>query len=754
MGLFKNIISKIASVFSGKDGEIKSSKVLKMANLKKGASIEEAKNFEVAAVKHFDKVASGRTLQELVDYVKNLGNFVDASEFQDRMDVLNYQRKQASNDATKLTADGLFKYFAGGTNLSEQDKKAYALIAKQTQAKARALAYIKANYIGICNMRDIYGEEGEKAFKELMKVVEEYADPDINGYTLPEFNPEIVNDETYNNADIYVKGASYAQKRCDALLAERVDTEVERAGETADAGKEATKIIKEYDANIEKVATHNAAIVDIDEKLGQASIVSEKLAALKEEYDANEDEHTLIRNWVKGKDIVKPAAERRDEFMDAFLAIARDFPVAYYDKTVADGKTKGFSFVYDRNTLGEDLESAENGKFQVVFDKSLPAYDALVDAIAAYNADGTVNDHSKDIFKTKIEVGSDGKRKSYLYTTRQEKVMKNIFEIMKAHAQVIVNGSEYNVGDNLLKDFKYKNIKHSPNPKELKAVAEIIFGSGVEKGTTLNTTFENLTVDQLETLCNFIRGNEAVKAFIESSRDIRDFEIDSRLIDTLNPEVADKSDLKLAAVMNAMQREAIDSSIERVEGQVETLKDDKEKHVAARDESYDKAKSGLDKLSEIKSNLDKQRTTAGDSAAAKETDAIRKQLSTRIGTVLSKKLLPEDKTAVDDKTKKIGNLKISRTKTKDGKKVKSTTSYVDEMTKISEEADRVSGAIAGEQSNIAKPGNSIETRAKYYKRYFSKEDSDKVLSYMADIESIIERIKAAQNAPVEEHEAE
>lgn len=753
MGLFKNIISKIASVFSGKAGEIKSPKVLKMANLKKSASVKEAGEFEVAAVKHFDKSATGKTLQEVVDYVKNLGNFVDVSEFQDRMDVLNYQRKQASNDATKLTADGLFKYFAGGQNLSEQDKKAYALIAKQTQAKARALAYIKANFVGICNMRDIYGSEGEKAFAELMKVVQEYADPDINGYTLPEFNPEIVNDETYNNADIYIKGASYAQKRCDALLAERVDAEVERANETAEAGKNATAIIKEYDASIIEVAANNAAIKDIDEKLGQAAIISEKLAALKEEYDENEDEHAILRNWVKGKDIVKPAAERRDEFMDAFRAIARDFPVAYYDDTVKDGKTKGFSFIFDRNTLGQDLASAENGNFQVVFDKNLSDYDALVDAIAAYNNDDTA-DHSNDIFKTKIEVGSDGKRKSYLYTTRQEKVMKDIFDIMKAHAQAIVNDSEYNVGDNLLKDFKYKNVRHSPNPGDLKMVAEIIFGSNVEKGANLDTAFENLSVDQLETLFNFIRTNEAVKAFIESNKDIRDFEIDSRLLDALNPEVADKKDLKLSAVMNAMQREAIDSTISRVEEQTVSLQDDKDEHVTARDDNYQKASEGLEKLDEIKRQLERERLTAGDSVVAKDTDGVREQLAKRIGTILSKIKLPEDKEAVDAKAKKIGNLKIRRTKKQNGQKVTSTISYVDEMARITDEAESVAGARLGEQSNIAKPGNSIETRADYYRQYFTQEDSEKVGKYMADIESVIDRIKAAQNAPVEEYEAE
>lgn len=769
MGLFKNIIAKIGRAFLRSE-----QKALKMADLKQanksvfkdadGTQVRTGRpNFEHKsgfyegqAVDHFAKQMAGKTLKDVVDFVGDLKNFANPSEYERKIKTMNAQRAQASAGATALTVDGLFQFLAGGQNLTEQDRKAYSLIAKQTQAKARALAYIKANFVGICNMREIYGQEGEEQFKRLMDIVADYADADINGYTMPEFNPEVVNQEVYDSLDIYLKGATYAQRRCDDLLAERVDAEAERAKETLDASKEVEKNVDEYDSSIDEIAKRNATIQDIDEKLAQAETVSGRFAALKDEYDAQEDSHSLARNWFRGKrDIVKPAAERRDEFMGAFLAIARDFPLYVFEEQETEGSSKGFSFILDRETLSGDLANANNEDFQVIFDPSLSQYDALVDAIEVYNGDDTV-DHSHDIFKTKIETGADNTRKSYLYTARQEKVMKDIFEIMKAHAQQVVNDAEYQAGDNILENFKYKTVKHAPAPEQLKEVGETIFGKNIDKGEKIDVEFEDLSIDQLKKLSLFIRSNESVKAFIRDNKEIRDYEIDCILLAALDPSVANKRDLKLGAVMNAMQRESIDYSIQGVDAEVETLRQAREENVSVRDENYQKADESLANLRKIKTDLEGHaREVESDSPSATESDKIRDQVTTSIDMIMAQETLPENADEIDDKTQKIGQIKIDRTEVVNGKKVKSVITYKDEITRISGEATDVSGKIETDQSNITNPNISNETRARYYERYFSTKDSEKVLDYMSDIETIIKRIKETEkSASADEHEAE
>ena len=759
MGLFKNIVSKISGLF------LKSEKALKMADLKQatrsiaktvdGPQVRTGRpNFahksgfyEGIAVEHFAKHFANKTLQDVVDFAGDLRNFANPSEYETKIKTMNAQRRQAFANATMLTVDGLFQYFAGGQNLSEQDRIAYSRIAKQTQAKARALAYIKANFVGICNMKEIYDEEGDKAFSELMEIVNSYADADINGYTMPEFNPEVVNDEVFNS-NVYVKGAAYAQRRCDDILAERVDAESIIAQENYKASANVNKNVEEYDANIDEIASRNAKIQDIDEKLAQADIVSEKLAELKEEYDENEDEHAILRNWFKGKrDIVKPAAERRDEFMNALLNIARDFPVAYFDGEEVDGKMNGFSFIIDKDTLSSDLEEDRDKEFEIIFDQSINnPYDAFVDAIDRYNGDDTI-EHTDDIFRTKIEVESDGTRNSYLYTTRQEKVMEQIFEIMKQHAQNIVNDSEYQAGDNLLENFKYKTVKHTPAPEQLKEVGEAIFGMDIEQGQTIDVDFDDLSVDQLKILCMFIRSNEAVRAFIGSNKDIRAFEIDSLLLGALDPKVANKRDLKLGAVMNAMQREAIDSSIKYVEEQTEELETNKEKNITARDEHYAKADKNLENLRQIRSDLEEERETPSDSAAAVENDTIRNQITTGIDMILASETLPENASGIDENTQKIGEVEIKNS----GK----VTTYADEISDIATKAAQISDDIEADQVNITNPSNSIKAKAKFYERYFTSADSEKVLEYITNIETIITKIKETEKAnSVEEHEAE
>ncbi len=763
MGLFKNIISKFSGLFLKNNKKALKITDIKQANktvaktndgpqIRTGLSNFEHKSgfYEGKAVDHFAKYFADKNLQDVVEFVGDLKNFANPSEYEEKIKTLNAQRKQGFEDATMLTVEGLYQYLAGGQNLSEQDKKAYSLIAKQTQSRARALAYIKANFVGICNMKAIYGEEGDKAFAELKKIVKNYADASINGYTMPQFNPEVVNSDVYN-ADIYVKGATYAQRRCDDLLFERVDFEASRAQDNTLAIQNVSKNVKTYDKSIDEIAKRNKTIQDIDEKLAQGEKVLDKLAALKDAYDENEDEYAISLNWVKGSDIVKPAAERRDEFMNAFLKVARDFPVAYYDDGVVEGKTKGFSLIIDRDTLSDDLDNAKTDDFQVIFKNSLSPYDALVDAIAVYNKDKTT-DHSNDIFKTKIEVDKHGSRKTYLYTTRQEKIMRNIFEIMKLYAQSVVNGNNYQVGDNLLENFKYKNVKHAPTPKQLKNVSDVIFGNNIGKDATIEVTFNKLNVSQLKTLCDFIRSNEAVSSFIESDKDIRDFEVDSLLLEMLDPSVANERDLKLPAVMNAMQREAIDSTIASAEEQIELLNKNKEENVAVRDENYLKADESLINLRKIKSEVEKPREVDSDSSAASETDNVRGQIVTGIDMLLAVEDLPENASTIDDNTQRIGKSKIEQNSEDDGKKVKT---YADEISRIEKEANKVSIQIKEDQMDIACLDNSPEARAKYYELYFSSADNEKVLNFMVDIENIVTKIKAAEKAKsVEEQEVE
>ncbi len=725
-----------------------------MQVLSKGSNFEAKSGFfEDVSTEHFASSMAHKTLKDVVDYVKNISNFADVSTLEKKIAAYNRRRKQASNNASSLTIDGLFQYFSGGQSksgegaLSEADVKVYSSIAKKSQARARALAYIKANFIGICNMRDLANESsqnGNEQFKELMNVVKEYCDEDINGFALPQFDSETINNETLNSNDNYLKGATFAQRRCDDILLARITEEQETLEKLSNIDNTVLTNIDKYDQNITNIAELNKKINNLDNSLQSFQTVESKLLEASKYYENQVDTQGMYFPWIRNKkDINKKCLSRQNQLVAEFQKMAQDFGLFDFSSN-ADGSIEELAFFNYQNggSSNPNIDSQNNEDFYI-FDRSLPPFEAFANAVSSYKNDSSV-EHDNDIFRVKTDiVEKDGKtiQNSFIYTDRQEIVLKEIYNSLVEYAQDSINSEEFKDGSNPLVNFAYINKRHSIPDVQLKKLANILFGSNITKGQKINSNFANLSANQLKALNEFIYSNEPVKNFLRKNNLLTDYEVDRQLLEQFNPELTDENDCKLNIVMAFMQNEAIKHEQDRIDQIENDTKNERIKATKERQEQYDSAKSSLSSFEKMKDDIskiaDKEVPTKSKKPIVKDADINNKHKNVSLALVekiLSAQDLPDSPEKISDKSTKLSTTRTSKSH--------NAPSLRQKVQDIIASVKKTADSVFADKNSYSSANNA--QRANYYKRYFTSADTAKVSEYMQNIVATINQIKSAE----------
>ena len=138
---------------------------------------------------------------------------------------------------------------------------------------------------------------------------------------------------------------------------------------------------------------------------------------------------------------------------------------------------------------------------------------ALISIIKSYQNDDEVQD-KQNILKVYSFENKKGKIIDKLFTETQMKVISEIYKKLKVY---------YNE-NKTLKQFAYKSATHSIPEKTLDNLLKVF-----EEDFKNNTDLDNLTLEQIELLHDFIRENEPVKGLFTKNEIVK-YEIDSRLI--------------------------------------------------------------------------------------------------------------------------------------------------------------------------------------------------------------------------------
>lgn len=568
MGFLKNIAKKISNAIAS----LKSSgaqKILKKADINLENNTikdnqllggqsnfdEKRYEFEDNATSHFVTFFKGKTLQEVADYVSDMRNFSSESEFVRQINTQN-RRRATAGDSSRLSIDDLYKYFAGGSGLSEKDIASYRQIAAQTQAKARALSYIKSNFVGICNMRRYGSEADKKAFDTIMRVVKAYADKDINNFAVADFDPERINKTVLNSDNVYLKAVAYSEIRSREILEKRASDLYKTTEEVAKIASDIQKKSAEYDKTIDTIVKTNQTVVNKQKENKSLATLEEQLNKAHDEFADKTNAQKLSGLWIKGsrhsRGEKKAILDRQKQFISSFSSIARNFQLF--------GEYKGSSILikHGDSFANVDEYNGEYDLFDVHGDITPNDYEKLASIIKNYNSDETT---ASNRFFT-VKPSKDGSEK--IYTTSQDKIMANIYQKLVDYAKETVNESTY-TGNNPLKDFGYKGFRHSFNNDNLSQLSDALFTKGFNKDSTA-PKYEELSGEQVDALYSFIVSNEPVKSFLTND-EVKTLEIDKILTDAINPEssenVASPDNCMLSSVMADMRIKAVETEIDR-----------------------------------------------------------------------------------------------------------------------------------------------------------------------------------------------
>lgn len=591
MGFLKNIAKKISNAVASLKAS-GSAKALAKADLNLSNSTivnnsvltgrdnfdEKLDSFKDASTKHFLTYFKGKSLKEVADYVTDLTNFVHGSEFVRQIDAKNRQRAM-HGDKSKLSIKDLKQYFAGGQNLSEKDREAYRQIASRTQAKARALSYIKANFVGICNMRDLSSSDDKENFTRIMDAIKSYADKDINNFAVSDFDSEKINSKVLKSRNDYLKALNLSESNVTKLLQERMDANLEAGKLLKVVAKTLNDYSNEFDKKINTIITKNHEIEQKQIINNSFALLNKNLRTAHDEYEKKLETSKLDKIWVKNSKLKrkekKAILARQQEFVSAFTNIARDVPLYENDE---DGNVRVFGNDYNIFNIVNGDDNLEK----------------LLNLIESYNQDDSV-DHSNDIFVVKSD-----ENQTVICTKTQDSIMKKIYNDIVEYAKDTVSQPDYQ-GENPLENFCYKNLRHSISEETLTGISSALLGDGFDKNS-IATDYQDLTPAQIESLYNFIADNEPVKTLLSNS-EASDFEVDNQLLSTLSP---DNKNSSLDTIIAHMQIKGIESEIDRMGKEfkenasvVESNKSSRDKDFAEAQNIYEEMTKTLDNIANV-----------------------------------------------------------------------------------------------------------------------------------------------------------
>ena len=772
MGIFKNFISKIKNAFAKNKKKPYSlcsvnlnNDITSIVTNKESGNLElvggntgkikKQADYELFATAHFAENFADKSLSDVLAFVKDLKNFDDTTIYHGAVATANRQREQASQSALPITLEDLDGYFiyAGDQKLTkEQEEKRNALlsIVSLSEAKARALAYIKSNFVGICNMRDLLGEDNKNSndkFEKLMAVINDYCDIDINGYSIADFDSQVINDFVLNSKDVYLKGSYYAQKRCDQVLASRMKNEHEISVELSNLANETVRQINDYDENLDKICQLKAEINVLEKAIDDGNTLNKIIKTCLSDSEEKVDEQKLKTLWIKNKpDIEKQGFARQEELIEELYKVARDYGIFDYDEE--NGSFNFFNY-QEKVSLDSDI-SKMTEKDCDIFDKTLSPYESFAKAIYVYSKDDEI-DHKSDIFRVKTNITMvDGKKErvSFIYTNRQEVVLKKIYNELAEYAQNSIKNEDFKDGSNPLLGYAYANSKHSIPDVTLKNIANVLFGK-LTQNQQIEANYDKLSTKQLKSLNEFIYVSEPVKNFLKQNNLLTGYEIDRQLLEFFDPEVTDEDENKLEVVMNAMQKEAEDNASTRLEIINKALANEK---VACQDEKQQCFKNANQNITRIVNVGDiislrlpekvSPRNEEGrlDNKKSENLKELKYQLTKHIVTALDIEDLPQTADEVDQNTKRIGMVKLTNDET-----------VLVRLNSLISKIDENSYDIASDIAGYSKVKDNLE-RTAYYKKYFTQSDKNKITKFTSQIEEVVANINKARLAKTKTNE--
>lgn len=642
--------------------------------------IEKTAYYEDFSTAHFDKnfAKKHKNIDDVLAFVKNLANFIPESEYRTQINTANRRRRSSSSSPTQLSVEGLFEYFSGGQNLSEEDIIAYSNIAKNTQAKARALAYIKANFVSICNMRSL-SDKDEKAsldkYKELFSIIKDYCDEDINKFNITEFNPENINSEILSSEDNLLKGAYFAQIRCDELVKTRINQELDKADKLNQFAEELYSNMQTYDKSIDAIDNINNAklareqalalkLEETDEKLIEALDYFRRMPSCSDK--------TLEKLWITGKrDAKKAGTLRQQELLDSLERMVRSSAFDMYDaisqKQIDALDKQPYSqeerlvTVFDSNSNETDKIANLSAKDFSIFDGEAGDYNAFINTLVSYNEyDGV--DHSGDILRVRVD---DSQEPPMLYTDRQEKVLKSIYLKLNNYAKQMVNSADFD--GNPLKNLCYSSLRKSIDDNALDKLATILYGDNVRQGQIFTyPTFAKLSVKQLEAIGDFVTTYKPVKSFLQDTglkeSDLDNYEIDRQLVEQLSPEKSPRY-CKLKYVMNSMQRSALEYNRETLKQRQEQNEKAINSNLVDSETLFEDAKICLENIQDIydenKTIAEKEEYEIAPDTVAQGADSnndAKDRIDTFAYGMLQSAFLPDEPEQINQNTVRLGKI--------------------------------------------------------------------------------------------------
>ena len=589
MGFFKNIAKKISNAVASLKSSA-SQKVLRKADInitnqtvKDGQILAGRANFdekryeyEDNATNHFATYFKGKSLEDVAQYVTDMRNFSSESEFVRQINERNRRRAMAG-DKSRLSVDDLYNYFAGGQGLSDKDKEAYRQIASQTQARARALSYIKANFVGICNMNELGSEKDKKAFKKIMDTVKLFADKDINNYAVADFDPERINSAILDSADIYLKGASYAETRTREIFERRADEILNIANEGEDIITDFKNDTDAFDNKIDQILEANKTV---DNKTNENKSLDTLDSQLRDAYDKiskNTEGQRLGNLWISGskhsKGEKKAIIERQKQFISAFTDIAHNFQLFGADENgnILVSNPNGEITIDDKKYTNVNNNIGNYDLFSVHADKSDKSdYSKLSSLIGQYNSDEENKNNQFFVVK------SDKNNGKKIYTVDQDRIMSDIYQRLVEHAVETVQDENYQ-GTNALKNFGCKNFRHSINNDTLSNLSKVIFGADFDKNTK-TLAYEELSGEQTDALYDFIINNDPVKSLLSNS-DVKILEIDNILTSSINPNSNENTETPEKCMLNAVMNDIRIKNLQNEINREKATKNDNDKEI-------------------------------------------------------------------------------------------------------------------------------------------------------------------------------
>ncbi len=490
----------------------------------------------------FDEYCKTKSISDIIDMItgKNIFKFFsnngEINDVKRAIDSKNRKSRQSSATPSKLTIDDLIDNLGSKCflaideeSLNPKTQQAYQLLASETQAIYRILSFINSNIQGIYNKCDPNAPEDSpnslKKFQDLLKIVKSYAKnyssyhdfylTDINEYLLANKEPD-----SYNKEDILSRAYEISQIRCNNLVNENINSDialVRTSQEILKQAKESTENFVSLVRDSQKLKKENVKLNESLKEVVSCISNNEHILQTLQDVYAKQDkscEKNIQNPWIgtgADSDVYKKGYQRQYQFKNALEEIAKDYVYFAVTNSTDSNTPSKLTNVDGTSTFTENDCKLfhENGS---PIDPT-EGINGLISIIKSYQNDDEVQD-KQNILKVYSFENKEGKVIDKLFTETQMKVISEIYKKLKDYYNS--NGS--------LKEFAYKSATHSIPEKTLDNLQ-----ASFEEDFKNNTNLENLNLEQIELLHDFIRENEPVKGLFTKDEIVK-YEIDSRLI--------------------------------------------------------------------------------------------------------------------------------------------------------------------------------------------------------------------------------